>query len=450
MPNQELENYWGTVVETMMDALMIVDTDGLIVSVNKAMTELTGYEREELIGHPCSKLRCDSCKGVQSVSTSRHCALFHTGTVSKLTCSVRLKDGHQAAVLKNAKVLRNDSGQVIGGVETLTDLREIAAREEVIRKLKKELGVSQDFQGMVGHSPVMRNLFDLISSAAQTQAPVLIQGPSGTGKELVAEAIHRLGQRPEGPFIKVNCAALNQSLLESELFGHVQGAFTGADRNRIGRFEAADGGDLFLDEIGDLPLETQVKLLRVLQEREIERVGSNQTIGIDVRFICATNQDLGGLMDKGLFRSDLFYRINVLPINVPALKDRGEDIPLLANSFLNRLGALNNRKNGGITTKALNLLAAYHWPGNVRELMNVIEYSLVSSQSGPIRPEHLPPYVSQQPDQPLVHKPRIKTTDAKISSAEQALAQTGGNKKRAAELLGVSRTTLWRWLQLKQ
>ena len=370
MVNQDLENYWQTIMETMMDALMVVDPDGLIVAVNKAMTEITGFEKEELIGRPCAALNCDSCVGIQNVASSRRCALFHRGAVSKLKCFLRRKGGRPIPVLKNAKVLRNEAGQVIGGVETLTDLREAAAKEQVIANLQKELGVNQGFEGIIGQSAAMRNLFDLIVSAAEAQAPVLIQGPSGTGKELVATAIHRLGGRSGGPFIKVNCAALNQSLLESELFGHVKGAFTGAERDRIGRFEAADKGDLFLDEIGDLPPETQIKLLRVLQEKEIERVGSNETIPIDVRFICATNQDLVSLMDRDRFRSDLFYRINVLPIHVPALKDRPGDVPLLANAFLHRLGAATDRPIQGFSPEAMARLTGHHWPGNVRELIN--------------------------------------------------------------------------------
>lgn len=447
MVNQELENYWQTIMETMMDALMVVDTDGLIVAVNKAMTEITGFEKKELIGRPCTTLNCDSCVGVQNVVASRRCALFHHGAVSKLRCSLRRKDGQPIPVLKNAKVLRNEAGQVIGGVETLTDLREAAAKEQVIANLQKELGVSQVFEGLIGQSAAMRNLFDLIASAAEAQAPVLIQGPSGTGKELVAAAIHRLGGRSGGPFIKVNCAALNQSLLESELFGHVKGAFTGAERNRIGRFEAADQGDLFLDEIGDLPLETQIKLLRVLQEKEIERVGSNRTIPIDVRFICATNQSLPALMDQGRFRSDLFYRINVLPIHVPALKDRFGDVPLLANAFLHRLGAAINRPAQGFSPEAMALLTAHDWPGNVRELINAVEYALASSGPGPIGPENLPPTLNPAPGRiaPLARRPR--TRQDRRQRARDALAQSGGNRNRAAELLGISRSTLWRWLK---
>jgi transcriptional regulator with PAS, ATPase and Fis domain len=295
----------------------------------------------------------------------------------------------------------------------------------------------------------MQQVFDLISSASQSEAPVIIYGDSGTGKELVASAIHKLGVRRKGPFIKVNCAALSESLLESELFGHVKGAFTGADRTRMGRFEAANGGDIFLDEIGDLPLATQVKLLRVLQEKEIEKVGDHRPITIDVRILAATNKDLYRLMEEGHFREDLYYRIGVIPIILPPLQERREDIPLLVETFINRIRLKTDKPISGMSREALDVLFGYDWPGNVRELINVIEYSFVLCHEGEIMPHHLPAKVtgtrpSVSPRRRAVKK---QSDDVERKRILDALAATGGNQSKAAEILGISRVTLWKRLK---
>ncbi len=279
---------------------------------------------------------------------------------------------------------------VVGGVETFVDISEVVAQERVIFRLRRELTREDSFHGILGKSPSMRQLFNLITSAAQSEAPVVITGESGTGKELVAAAIHRLSGRSNGPFIKVNSAALNESLLESELFGHVKGAFTGADRSRIGRFEAANGGDIFLDEIGDMPATTQAKLLRVLQEKIIEKVGDHRAIPVDVRVISATNKDLGDLMASGSFREDLYYRIGVIPIHLPPLRERSEDIPLLVENFVERARLKTKKLIQGMSKEALDLLMTYPWPGNIRELINVIDYTFVVCPEGTILPEHLP------------------------------------------------------------
>jgi transcriptional regulator with PAS, ATPase and Fis domain len=292
----------------------------------------------------------------------------------------------------------------------------------------------------------MGKVFDLISSAAQSDAPVVAYGESGTGKELVAMAIHRLGARRSGPFVKVNCAALNESLLESELFGHVKGAFTGADRTRVGRFEAANGGDIFLDEIGDLPLSTQVKLLRVLQEKEIEKVGDHRPITIDVRILAATNKDLSKLMEQGRFREDLYYRIGVIPIHLPPLRERREDIPLLVDAFINRLRVKSGKPIIGISREALDLLINYDWPGNIRELINAIEYGFVLCSEGEILPVHLPEQLTQgSPPQTTLRRAEwLLSTAGQRDKVIEALAEAGGNRSKAANILGISRTTLWK------
>ena len=447
---EEKDNkYWETVIDTMMDGLMVVDPEGTIIAINKAMEDITGYSKGELIGQPCDILDCDVCFKSKARGEDKLCQLFKDGQVNRNKCVLRTKDGNALHVLKNAAVLRDGSGSVIGGVETLTDLTEVVAKEQVISRLRRQLSGEDGFHGIIGKSPAMLQVFDLISSAAQSEAPVIIYGESGTGKELVASAIHKLGPRRKGPFIKVNCAALSESLLESELFGHVKGAFTGADRTRLGRFEAANGGDIFLDEIGDLPLSTQVKLLRVLQEKEIEKVGDHRPISIDVRILAATNKDLNRLMEEGRFREDLYYRIGVIPIILPPLQDRREDIPILVESFIKRIRLKTDKPITGMSKEALDMLFEYAWPGNVRELINVIEYSFVLCHEGEIMPNHLPARVTG--DQHRVTSRRRpaqrKSGDEEKKRILEALEFTGGNQSKAAEILGISRVTLWKRLK---
>ena len=256
--------------------------------------------------------------------------------------------------------------------------------------LRKTFHVDDGYQGILGQSPAMQRLFELIENVALSDAPVMIQGQSGTGKELVARAIHDVSLRRSKPFVKVNCAALNENLLESELFGHVKGAYTGADRSRAGRFETAHEGTIFLDEIGDIPLKTQVKLLRVLEEKEIERVGDHKSIPVDVRIISATNRDLDALIAQGVFREDLFFRINVFPLRCPALSERKEDIPMIVQNFIEQNMKKSGKKILGLTSEAMEKLMVYSWPGNVRELRNAIEYAFVLCSGGWIEAGHLP------------------------------------------------------------
>jgi two-component system response regulator HydG len=302
---------------------------------------------------------------------------------------------------------------------------------------------------MIGTSAAMQRVFELIANAARSDAPVIIYGESGTGKEMVARAIHEVGSRYDKPYVKVNCAALNESLLESELFGHVKGAYTGAHRSRVGRFEAARGGDIFLDEIGDMPLSTQVKLLRVLEEKVVERVGDNHPVSIDVRIISATNRNLPQLVDEGAFREDFFYRINVIPIHVPPLRERAEDIPLLARSIFNRILLKSGKKIDGIAKCAMDALIAYNWPGNVRELKSAFEFAFVSCSGGMITEDHLPPRIVVTPGagRPSGAVSMTSIEDVKRRRLTDALAQTGGNKSEAARLLGISRTSVWKQMK---
>ena len=439
--------YWQTVIDTMLEGLMLVDPDGKIVFINRAFEHLTGYSKDEVEGRSCEILGCDTCFGTRKEGKDKYCALFKEGKVRRRKCIFQKKGGGELHVLKNAAIIRDNTGKVVGGVENLTDLSPIVEKDEVILRLRKQLSNEDGFHGMLGKSTAMKKVFDLIASAAPSEAPAVIYGESGTGKELAAAAIHRLSGRHSGPFVKVNCAALNENLLESELFGHVKGAFTGADRTRVGRFEAANNGIIFLDEIGDLPLTTQTKLLRVLQEKEFERVGDNRPITTNVRILAATNKDLPKLMQDGLFREDLYYRINVIPIYLPPLRDRRDDIPLLAEAFIHRMNLKTEKTISGIAKEALDVFMKYNWPGNIRELLNVIEYTFVLCPRGEISMAHLPaqllghhPVHVQQASRARAPKTRGDMRQELI----QALQATGGNKSEAARRLGISRVTLWK------
>lgn len=269
MREQQMNRYLKEIVGAMNDGVLLVAPDGAILMVNPAMQQISGYSREELIGRSCSVFRCDVCDRVRAGGKNHWCELFNIGHAHRKPCSLIRKDGSYVRVLKNASLLRDEKGKVLGAVETVTDLSEIEERDEKIEQLSKLLDGDSTFYGMVGRSPAIRKVFEIIRKAAQSEAPVIIYGETGTGKELVGHAIHSLGRRRDKPYVQLNCAALNEGLLESELFGHVKGAFTGAYVHRRGRFEAANGGDIFLDEIGDVPLSLQVKLLRVLRPNNL-------------------------------------------------------------------------------------------------------------------------------------------------------------------------------------
>jgi len=446
---RDLGDYWKVIVDTMMNGVMVVDTDGIIITVNKAMKDITGYTSEELIGKSCTLLDCDGCfvagpKG----QIEKICPLFTSGEVVRRRCQMRRKDGSLFYALKNATVLKNAKGKIIGGIETLNDISDLVEKEKAIRELKDLFLPGDTFEGIIGSAPSLHAVKELIQNAAASDAPVIIYGESGTGKELVANAIHKLGKRNGEPFVKVSCAALNESLLESELFGHVKGAFTGAGRDRKGRFEAAHKGDLFLDEIGDVPLSTQIKLLRVLQEKEIERVGDQTTISIDVRIIAATHRDLEQMCEKGRFRRDLYYRLNVIPIYLPPLRERSEDIPLLINHFLKILRLRSGKPINGVSEQTMQKMIDYTWPGNIRELANVLEYAFVVCHAEFISPQHLPHSLTQ--DHPVPGVRRRSDVPASASQREdlvKALETTQGNRQEAARLLGISRVTLWKLLK---
>jgi PAS domain S-box-containing protein len=441
MWEDELTSYWKTIVDTIHEGLMVVDRGGTIVTVNRSLEEMTGFSRDELVGRSCTSLNCDTCAFLRHQESDRWCVLFRQGSLKKQRCVLTRKDGSRLHVLKNASILRDGRGEAIGGVETMTDVTEIMEKNTQIEAYRRELQSEQAFHGIIGVSSEMQQVFDLISSAGQSEAPVLIYGESGTGKELVARAVHEGGHKRKRPYVKVNCAALNESLIESELFGHVKGAFTGAHRDRKGRFEAARSGSIFLDEIGDLPASVQVKLLRVLEEKAVERVGDHQPIEVDVRIITATNKDLSRLVAEGSFREDLFYRINVIPIHVPPLRDRVGDVPVLAEHFFRKIKRSNRSGIEGIGTETVRLLLEYSWPGNVRELRSALEYAFVACHEERIQPYHLPVHIfrGSEPKKEGMHD----TDEIKRKELIEALRRSGGKRGKAAEILGVSRVTVW-------
>ncbi|MFZ7125293.1 MAG: sigma-54 interaction domain-containing protein [Desulfobacterales bacterium] len=447
----DFSHYWKTVVETLHDGLMIVDASGTILTVNPAAEALTGYSAEELIGKNCRVLNCTGCKIFGTGPGVQWCGLYSKGRILSKKCLIMDKSGRTVNILKNATVLRDDNGNVIGAVETLTDITELVRREQEIQTLRQTCRLDDGFHGIIGRSPDMQKLFSLIESVAMTEAPVMIHGQSGTGKELVARAVHESGPRKDKPFIKVNCAALNENLLESELFGHVKGAYTGADRIRIGRFEAAHQGTIFLDEIGDIPVSTQVKLLRVLEEKEIERVGDHRPISVDVRIISATNKHLEHLIRMDQFREDLFFRINVFPLAIPSLSERLEDIPLLVRHFIEQNNTRSAKQLNGLTPPAMSRLLRHSWPGNVRELRNAIEYAFVLCPGGWIDTMHLPPKIREAGGDDAQNRPQAHPNDNDGEPARSerealldALERAGGNQSEAARRLGVSRITIWK------
>jgi PAS domain S-box-containing protein len=445
-------SFYKIVVETMREGLLVVDTGGTILAVNQAFEAISGYSSRDLVRKNCRILNCSGCKIFGKGTGKQWCGLFTKGSIRDRRCEIRAKDGRTIHIIKHATVLHDEKGEMTGAVETLTDISEVVLKEQEIQSLRSTLHQQAGVLGIVGASKPIQDLLRLVQDVAASSAPVLIYGESGVGKELVARAVHEFGDRADQSFIKVNCASLNENLLESELFGHVKGAFTGAGRDRVGRFEAASGGSIFLDEIGDVSPVIQVKLLRVLESNEIERVGDHRPIPVHVRIITATNKDLDELVAEKLFREDLFYRINVVPIYVPPLRERKEDIPLLAQTFIDRIAAQGAKPIIGLSTEALEILIAYDWPGNIRELRNTIEYAFVLCRDSYIGAQHLPPRLTAAKGSTHCPCADLNKTDSLRSDLfalerqrlVQALKQVGGSRSKAAELLGVSRVTIWK------
>jgi|Deesub1362A_J573_1020465.scaffolds.fasta_scaffold00004_371 PAS domain S-box-containing protein len=454
------------VFETMKDGLMVLDEESNIVFFNQAAEEITGYSKEDVIGKPCTILDTDTCVVLTESGKKKKCDLFKEGTICNKRCRMRSKDGKAVYLLKNAVILKDSNDEIIGAVETMTDITSLYLKELELEELKKELRQEYWFMGILGKSASIQKLYEQIRNAAGSEAPVLIYGESGTGKNLVANAIHKLSRRKDGPFIKINCAALNEYLLESELFGHKRGAFTGAISDRKGRFEAADNGSIFLDEIGDMPMIMQAKLLRVLEEKVVERVGENTPIPVNIRLISATNKDLSNLVATGKFREDLFYRINSIVIRTPALRERVEDIPILAAHYLKKIAVVNNKDIRRISPQAMDIMESYSWPGNVRQLINALEHCAVTCKGDTIEVSDLPEYLFHERklernikhiEQDEIHPavPGYVFHEKKKGSIKHigpdeilsTLLMFKGNKALTAKHLGISRVTLWKRLK---
>lgn len=374
-----------TILDSIADGVFTVDADFRITFFNKAAERITGVSAQDALGRPCCEVfRANICETA--------CALRHTmetgQAVVEQAVAIFNADNQEVPISISTALLKDDTGRTVGGVETFRDLTDVETlRREIQRKYR--------FGDILSKAPAMQRLFTILPAISQSESTVLIQGESGTGKEVLARTIHSLSRRAKGPFVAVNCGALPDTLLESELFGHVAGAFTDAKRNRSGRFALAEGGTLFLDEIGDVSAALQVRLLRVLEERVYEPLGSSKSCKADVRIIAATNKDLEQLVNEGLYRKDLFYRINVVKLWLPPLSQRREDIPLLVNHFVDRFNRLQSKKIFGLSHEALQILMTHDWPGNIRELENAVEHAFILCREGWIRPEHLPEHLQK-------------------------------------------------------
>ncbi len=438
--------------DALPDALFTIDLDGRVTFWNRAAQRITGWSPEEAVGRDCSILAGDAVRGCSCGVGPLRCGLAEQGRTSK-TCTLRTKDGRLLLIVKNAVPLYDAQGRLTGALESFTEVGEEGFEPRC--DWRPAVRGEADFCGIVGRHPTMAELFQTIGLVAHSNATVMILGESGSGKECVAEAIHRGSRRATGPFVRVSCSALNENLLESELFGHVKGAFTGALRDRRGRFQEAHGGTLLLDEIGDVSPAVQVKLLRVIEQREIERVGDSMPIKVDVRLICATHRDLKGMVDAGRFRADLYFRLAVFPIRVPSLREHVEDIPLLAEAWMARFVAAGGTRPAGISLAAMTALERYGWPGNVRELQNVLEFAALRSGGGVIDRRHLPeevlapPIASSPPDRRGADAPAPVRRPADLETSEilAMLEACGGNRAETARRLGISRVTLWKRLK---
>lgn len=434
MKKKSFKSRQDVILDSINEGVFTVDLNWRITSFNQAAENITSIKRQDAIGHQCSEVfRASICENA--------CALKKTLATGKPTVDTTVyiidATGNRIPIKISAAVLRDQEGQVIGGVETFQDLRQV-------EELRKELQEKRTFADIVGKSPAITQLFDLLPQIADSQSSVLIDGASGTGKELFARAIHNLSPRRKKRFVAISCGALPDTLLESELFGYKAGAFTDAKKDKPGRFAIANGGTLFLDEIGDISPAMQVRLLRVLQERTFEPLGSIESVRTNVRVIAATNKDLGKLVRDGVFRQDLFYRIHVVHIEIPSLRNRREDIPLLFEHFIAKFNRLQGKDVTGLSQEVLPILMEHDYPGNVRELQNIIEHAFVLCRSGLIQCQHLPPYLREKGvhGMGMLSGTNLKSME-KLFIAE-ALHKRHGSRTLAAKDLGINVTTLYR------
>ncbi len=421
------------ILESISDGVFTVDHNWLIMSFNKSAEEITGISRKDAIGRHCWEVfRSNMCEG--------DCALKRTMSegkpfVSTSTYIVSI-DKKRIPITASTSLLKDETGNILGGVEVFRD-------RSVVEELRKELHSRYEFSDMVSQNKEMLGIFKTLPQIAQSDSMILIEGETGTGKELMARAIHSNSDRHDKKFVAVNCGALPDTLLESELFGYKKGAFTGANHDKPGMFELADGGTIFLDEIGDTSPAFQVRLLRVLQEKEFQPLGGIKTQKMNVRVITATNKDLSHEVNEGSFRQDLFYRINVYGIKMPGLKDRMEDIPLLVDRFIKKLNTIKGKNISGIDSSAMEDLFAHNYPGNIRELENIIEHAFVLCNEETINESHLPLHLKKYniPDAKSLTD-AVKVTE--IIKIRETLEKNGYNRSVTAKKLGMHKSTLFR------
>jgi PAS domain S-box-containing protein len=424
------------ILDSINEGVFTVDHDWRISAFNRAAERITGVRKQDALGRQCCDVfRASICEG--------SCALRRTFSSGKpvvgATANIIDASGKRIPIRISTALLRDQGGAVIGGVETFQDLSHV-------EQLRKELEARYTFEDIVGRSSVMRSLFEIVPQIAASQSTVLIEGDSGTGKELFARAIHNLSPRGKKRFVAVNCAALPDALLESELFGYKAGAFTDARKDKAGRFALADGGTIFLDEIGDVSQAMQVRLLRVLQERCVEPLGATESIKVNVRVVAATNKDLAQLVREGKFREDLFYRIRVIYLKIPSLRERREDIPLLVDHLVAKFNHLQEKSIAGVSQQVLDRLMDHDYPGNVRELENIIEQAFVLCRGELIEPQHLPIELRPTTTAPTVLNAATSLRSAQKHLIQSALERNQGNRQRTARQLGINPSTLYRKL----
>ena len=439
---QQQGTYLEDIMNSLHEGIIAHDLNRKVFLFSKGAEELTGIKRADVLGRDCHELFAPHFCGEQCVFCDK------TADLSKLPRSsyptlFDAPDGTRRELDVTRVPFRNSAGNVIGAIATVHDTTRV-------KELEARLGETESFSGIIGQDHKMLEVFGMIRDLSDSDFPVIVTGESGTGKELVAAAVHKESRRRDKLFVPVNCGALPEGTLESELFGHVKGSFTGAIRDKKGRFELADKGTLFLDEIGELSVRMQVKLLRVLQEGVFEPVGSEHSRKVDVRVICATNRNLKEMVAAGTFRDDLYYRLAVVPIEIPPLRERRNDIALLAQYFLNKNNSKLDNMNVAFSGDALSCMMNYAWPGNVRQLQNAIQFALIKCRGTTILREHLPPEILSAVFVPLqtVHTPGKAGRKPKLAEdiVEKALIKAGGNKAKAARILGVGRATLYNFI----
>jgi len=430
----EMGPFAQAILESISDGVFTVDKNWTVTFFNRAAEEITGILREEALGKRCSDVfRSSMCESACALKKT-----METGVpMIDKPCYIIDGEGERIPISVSTAVLRDDKGNIIGGAETFRDLTEV-------EQLRQELEERHRIGELVSRSPAMNPLFEMLPAVAESGGTILITGESGTGKEVLARTMHHISPRKEEPFVTVNCGALPDNLLESELFGYKAGAFTGAVKDKPGRFHLARGGTVFLDEIGELSPAMQVKLLRVLQDKTFEPLGSTKTEKSDARVIAATNRDLEEEVKAGRFREDLFYRINVIRLHLPPLRERREDIPLLTEHFIRLFNSRRDHPVEGVAPQVYQMFFAYDWPGNIRELENVMERAFILCRGSMITPDLLPRELSFSEEIQAASSLHKASSRAEASLLREVLDRNGGDKAKAARELGIHRSTLYR------